>query len=309
MRRPARGGFTLIELAIVIGIILVLISLSVGAVMKALNIQQRRNTEQTILKTDKALQGQWKAVIDQAKTEQVNAIAAYLSNGDDRRARVIHILMCLRREFPINFQEATQTINFPNVGTFGPNQAYVRALSNASAASLARSPEDQSSACLYLTLKQTRGSITFDPDTGLAAGQELIDPFSDGIKEIADGFSSQSNAPFQPIIFNRWPAANGYGSPVLNLNGPQAFNPRSPADTEDPEGLLVNQTTWMGNLTVLQQQQLLTAFQTYVTYPLGGQGLQYRLTPVIMSKGTDGVHNTADDLYNFQLGALGGTNN
>ncbi len=213
-RPSARGGFTLIELVVVVGIILVLVSLSIGAVMRVVNIQQRRNTEATILKVDHAFQVQWKAVIDLAKTEQVNPIATALAGGDDRRARVIHILMCLRREFPISFQEATQTISMPNVGTFPPNQAYVLALQNYTLANNwgGRGVLDQSSACLYLALKQHRSGVGFDPDTGLTAGQEVVDPANDGVKEIIDGFPSQTNAPFQPIVFNRWPAANGYGS-------------------------------------------------------------------------------------------------
>ncbi|HKI32111.1 MAG TPA: prepilin-type N-terminal cleavage/methylation domain-containing protein, partial [Gemmataceae bacterium] len=237
-RTSARCGFTLIELLIVVTIILVLVSLSVAGVMKVLNLQQRRNTEQTVSKLDKGLAQQWKAVIDTAKTEQVNPIAQGLAGNDalgNNRARVIHILMCLRREFPTNFTEATQTLNWPGVGSFAPNPAYVRALSGASAASLGRPPEDQSSACLYLALKQRRRGIDFDPDTGLSSG-ELYDRFNDGLKEISDGWQRTSN-PSIPIIFNRWPAS-GYGAGVGNPPTPaigtlQPFNAANPPDKED----------------------------------------------------------------------------
>src|SRR5205823_13346932 len=102
----ARRGFTLVELIVVLAIMLILVSLSVSAVMKMIAYQQNRNTEQSIVKLDQAFQKQWRAVIDTAKTEQPNPIAQFFSNGDDRRARVLHVLMSLRREFPTTFAEA-----------------------------------------------------------------------------------------------------------------------------------------------------------------------------------------------------------
>ena len=328
IRPPARGGFTLIELVVVLGIILLLVSLSVGAVMKLVVFQQRRNTEQVILKVDKALQQQWKEVVTQAKTEVPNPIAVYLANGDSRRAQVIHILMCLRREFPNSFQEATQTISLNNVGNFGPNAAYVRALQNYNAGNNwgGRTPEDQSSACLYLTLKQRRGGVTFDPDISLAAGQELVDPVSDGVKEIIDNFSSRNNAAFQPIIFNRWPCNVGagvavYGSGVgVNSSSPafgviQPFTPSTPADPQDPEALLANAgwLTWLQTTTFNPGNiPNVNVFNTCVGYPslgvnLPGINQQYKMTPVIISLGAngkyDGSNPGADDIINFQLGA------
>jgi prepilin-type N-terminal cleavage/methylation domain-containing protein len=358
---PTRGGFTLVEMMVVLTIILILVGLAVGGIMKALNLQQRRNTESEVSKLDQAFMRHWKAVLDQSRTEQPNPIALRLAGADPsypnnplgdalapNRAKVIHTLMCLRREFPVSFKEATTPIvwgptpalpplQFPpgQFQGFDVNRAYFNALTNVnvSAASQGRPPEDQSSACLYLILKQRRAGVEFDPDTSLSA-QEVVDLYNDGIKEIYDGWQRVPNTsqplvqippPGQapaasgnysyPIIFNRWAANSGgnrpfyYGEAELNTGGAQPFNPSSPADQEDPEALL-SSPVWQAWLQQLPQQQqgFLGVFQQ-IGYPAAPQQnnrqYQYKLTPVIMSLGSNGKYDQgapgADDIINFQL--------
>jgi hypothetical protein len=288
----------------VFAILAVLASLGTSAMMKMLDMQKRNNTRQVVTRCDSGLQQQWKAVIDAARTEQVNPIAVALSGPDGmapNRARVIHVLMCLRREFPVNFTEATQAVSYNNY-TFNPNQAYVRALANASPASLLRSAEDQSSACLYLALKQRRGGSDFDPDTALSTS-ELRDPFNDGVKEIYDAWQ-------RPVIFNRWPYAGGSGISLYGVgagNPPLGalvtpFNPTAPADKEDPEGLLTSAgpTGWQ---TWIQNNNLSPIWLGRVGYPLAGANSQYRMTPVILSVGSNGKYDAGadDDIINYLL--------
>src|SRR5215472_5628424 len=126
-RIRGRRGFTLVEILVVLTIILVLVSLGVSAYMKIANYQQRRNTETLVQKVDVNFQKQWRAVLDTAKTDSVSDIAVYLANNDARRARVIHVLLCLRREFPTNFAEATQPVTVNGL-TFSPNPSYAKLL-------------------------------------------------------------------------------------------------------------------------------------------------------------------------------------
>jgi type II secretory pathway pseudopilin PulG len=301
-RSQVRRSFTLIELLVVIGIILALVSLSAVAILKTQNYQQRRNTESAVSKLDQGLQRQWKRVIDTAKSETPNAIASTLANGDPRRAQVIHVLMCLKREFPTSFAEAKSP-----VPGFSPNQTYVRLLSNASAASLARSSEDQASACLYMALKLSRRGGDFDPDTSLSA-QEIVDPFNDGIKEINDAWGN-------PISFMRWPVGitwSTWFTPPIQYGTQQNFSLSNPPDKEDPEGLL--NAGWWGQLSAANLALAGNIFsvspQAYpwalsppgALYPVStAANTQYQLTPMIYSKGADGTLWTNDDIYNFLL--------
>src|SRR5262249_43565920 len=105
--RPRRG-FTLIELLVVIAIIAVLLTLTVGGVAAALAAQQERATAVTIQKVDGEIDKRMKAVISQANTEQISPQAYALAGTDSvavQRARVIHVLLRIRQEFPMNYGE------------------------------------------------------------------------------------------------------------------------------------------------------------------------------------------------------------
>src|SRR5262245_16835251 len=138
---PARGGFTLVELMVVVAIIAILLSLGAAAFLKARDAQLRRNSEQVVITTSDGLYRQWRSALDTARAEQPNDYELWLANGEDRRARVIHVLAALRREFPTTFDEArldpTYAKQLPAAGNGG------------------RSSEDEASACLYLALKKT----------------------------------------------------------------------------------------------------------------------------------------------------------
>jgi prepilin-type N-terminal cleavage/methylation domain-containing protein len=289
-RKPARRAFTLVELLVVIGIILLLVSLSVVAVTKALGYQQRRNTETAIAKLNQALQKQWLRVIDTAKNETPNANAVSLSNGDPRRAKVIHILMTLKREFPTTYSEATSS-------PFGmtPNQAYVRGLPSVVSGYGA---EQQSSACLYLILKQARRGGDFDPDTSLSSQEVVTD--SNGVKMINDGMGN-------PISLIRWPS--GALTPSSTVGTLQPFASGNPPDKEDPEDLLdFSWWTWAqaqpAPIPSLASSLCSVTTQTY-PYPLypvsPTAGKQFQLMPVIISRGGDGVLGTSDDILSFQV--------
>src|SRR5262245_22356018 len=100
-----RAGFTLVELLVVIAIIGILVALTAGAVVRFIGVQARDNTEVAMRKIQPLLQNQWKAVIDQAKTEPISQNAMVMAGGDERLARIIHIKLRLRQEFPANYNE------------------------------------------------------------------------------------------------------------------------------------------------------------------------------------------------------------
>jgi hypothetical protein len=93
----------------------------------------------------------------------------------------------------------------------------------------------------------------------------------------------------------------------------QTFSVSNPPDKEDPEGLLSqNWWTWvMAQPAPIPAQavQLFSVTAQTFPYPLypvdppgaATAGMQYRLTPVILSKGSDGKLGTSDDIFNFDL--------
>ena len=99
--RNRRAAFTLIELLIVMGIIAVLASISIGAVFSLRESQIKNATETTVQKLASALDQQMKAAMDQIFEETPSPEAVKLSAGGDlRRTRAIYIKMRLRQEFP-----------------------------------------------------------------------------------------------------------------------------------------------------------------------------------------------------------------
>jgi prepilin-type N-terminal cleavage/methylation domain-containing protein len=292
--RAQRRGFTLTEVLVVLAIIAVLVSLSVGAVMQTRKVQETGNTKTLITKVDQAFQKRWLATVETARNEPPCAVARNIAGFntaiyDDRRARVIHIKMRLIQDFPVSFKEATSPVGAASaLGGLDANPSYIRAFASATAG--ARTWQDESSACLYQALKRQVRGTEFDPDTALSS-QELVDPVGDGIKEIVDAWKViGSNRP-QPLLFSRFPGFAPSQTAVLVSLGLLPLG-----DPVDPEKTLCNQTwvSWIN--TSPQNPALFTQMFGYTpsTTPPN-------LTPVISSSGYDGKNFTADDIYNFVL--------
>jgi prepilin-type N-terminal cleavage/methylation domain-containing protein len=282
----ARRGFTLVEIIVVLAIIVVLMSLGVGAIMQTRKVQETNNTKTEITKVFQATQKRMQSTVETARNEPPCLIAQQLAGintavYDDRRARVIHIKMRLIQDFPVSFKEATSAVGAPSaLGGVDPNPTYVRAFANAVPGT--RTWQDESAACLYMALKrQTRGT-EFDPDSALAP-QELFDPVGDGIKEIVDAWR-------QPLVYSRSPGYAPSQSAVL-----AALVPAS-GDPVDPDKTLSNAlwVTWIST-----NPQYLAVFTQLFGY--APSTTPPNLTPVISSTGYDAKTFTADDIYSFVL--------
>jgi prepilin-type N-terminal cleavage/methylation domain-containing protein len=287
-RRPARDGFTLVEILVVIAIIAVLMSLVLSGIMKVRVVQQNNNTKEEVIKLEDARAKHERRVIDAAKNESLLPLDTALANNDNQLARVIHIKLRLQQEFPQNFAEVLT----PGPLAYPAKPSYVKALQGINPA--AHSAYEQSSILLYLSLKESRRGSEFDPDSSLAAQE--IHTTSDGLKSIVDAYG-------RPIVFIRWPALPTLDPTTTpNLITTLTTTVKTPpVDAEDPEGLMT--AAWFATTNGQQFAQNCHGPSVVV---INGNSAVYPLRPVIASTGKNGKLGDSDDFYGFNQ-VLGGS--
>jgi prepilin-type N-terminal cleavage/methylation domain-containing protein len=155
----ARAGFTLLEMLVAIGIIVIVAALSLGVIAAVMASQKSKAAEQTLDKVASLLEHQWKAVIDQSRSEfrqgKVHPSLMTAAGGNTDKAQTLWTQLRLQQEFPVNFQEATSSSTDPSGSvSLPPKQEYVVALSGVSAQG--NPPTWQSSVCLCLALAESR---------------------------------------------------------------------------------------------------------------------------------------------------------
>src|SRR5262245_2435066 len=120
-RTPStRGGFTFVELLVVITILATLMGLIVAGIFTTVESQRQSNTEVAMRTAMQTLDKHWKFVVDQASKESPSAAAKVLAGGtppfgDDanlQRAQAIWIKLRLMEAFPVCYAE----INDPSAG-------------------------------------------------------------------------------------------------------------------------------------------------------------------------------------------------
>jgi prepilin-type N-terminal cleavage/methylation domain-containing protein len=267
-RGQRRRGFSLLELLIVITILALLATLGFSASMKLMLAQQRKNTQDTVLKVGEGIRQQWEAAFaaanDVADTQIPSGIVS-MGGGDMRKARVLYRKYYLRREFPTSLSEATS----PKF--LAPKPGYAGAASSLQGV---LTPDEEAGVCLYLILMQTRRGNRFDVDTALSS-RDLSDKTQSGVSLSTYNVKMVVDDWGYPLRLYRWP----WQSVDLNPNGAQAL-----ADREDPEGAL----SGTGG-----------SFSSDC-HPVPGGGKAYKMMPVIVSAG----ENSQQDGYPGLLAVL-----
>jgi Tfp pilus assembly protein PilE len=258
-----RRGFTILELLLVCAIIMILMGLTLGAVMRYKDVQQKLNSQLTLQKVDSMLHEHWSAVVTAARDEQIPQTIINMAGGTgflaQKRARVIYIKFRLTQEFPVSYQEVTS----PQTG-LPVKVSYANAVQGAPTSAqgtMGHKFNIESAACLYLALQQSRNGTNTNVDTVLTSREvKTATSGSNSIKYIVDDWGS-------PIVLFRWP----YNNTDPDLNPPTNANQNN--DLQDPEGLLSG-GGWPGQ-----------ALFNKICHPTSPSK---RLDPTVASAGRDG---------------------
>jgi hypothetical protein len=304
-----------VELLVVIAIIGTLVALTAAAAVGVMGVQKQATTELTLQTLAGQLNQQWQAVVGKAKTEPISPQAQLLAQpagpNYDKRARVIHIKLSLRQQFPLSFAEVLTN----NPAALTRVKAYQEALLQQGVTGAGPAPQAvESSALLLLALQSGRGgsSLTQDALGSMVADGAYLNPQGTpiAVKHLVDAWGA-------PVVYFRWPT----GNPEVDASNPSRTGANSLyRDPEDPEGLLLD-ASW-NNQVAFNNNQGVKLF-TQLCHPVGEivgnvyRPRAYYTVPVVASAGKNkrlGLHpflmtpegtDAEDNLYSFRL-RLGG---
>ncbi len=203
---PARRGFTLVELLVVVALLALLAALSAGAYFRIQASEKNRAAEATLSKLNTLHDRRWKAVLDTASQDALQSkipdLVVQFAGGDKDRARAVWTYMRLKNEFPTTRAEAVTDVVIPGTAVVVlQHRKIFDQLPNSG------TPEEQSAACLYLALTATgnRGETvagdgleqqTADINlTGGGSARVFVDPWAQPIIYFRMGFAPELNLP------------------------------------------------------------------------------------------------------------------
>ncbi len=303
--RPA-GGFTMLELLVVMGIIIFLAGLLVMGVSSALGSAKERATKATIRKIDGLLTQRMDAFTRAIKVQDDSAnnsglpqyatTSRTISGNNLSRAKVLGRKVAFRDGFPQSLAEAGKT---PAAGD---------------------DPRTQSSEAMYIFLTEMEAFGSPPVDADQFTSSEVADTDGDGLMEFIDAWGN-------PIRFYRTPTRlirpapssdpddpqtldnNGnYAFPVTSNYaqgiGPSLFFANMPSDltkdADDQLGVIVKPRWRYGSGSQMSAQEFERRYHTPDTWSL----------PLILSAGPDGelgIFEASADTSDVNLPSINGS--
>lgn len=198
-RSQARAGFTLIEMMVVIGIIILLVALISAAVFMMFGSQQGANTATGLKLISNKANTQWRNVSDLANKDNSAQATTWMANWTTNNpnqlptaARAAYVQAMLAQAFPTTFSQALN----PNNGlpAYPAYQTYLAGLGVTGSSSGTQSIE--ASVCLLMILTKGPYNTGSDPDSFGGANMMTVTAGGISAQGFVDGFQT-------PLAANR----------------------------------------------------------------------------------------------------------
>jgi prepilin-type N-terminal cleavage/methylation domain-containing protein len=212
--RPAtaRSGFTLVEIVVVLGIIVVLVAITGVAIQKTTETQKVRTSKDQVYKLQKALDTEVERVVQQgdtdARRQQIPQQVVDYCESDQNRPKAVWTAMQLRRQFPDSFAEAlTPFTGIPGY-QLNPQATFLGVAGVGTAGGGAFTPEE-GAALLYLILatKSVSGGGAMAASADELGRQTTVTVGGKQFKAFADAWG-------RPVYFCRWFGSGYLGHPL-----------------------------------------------------------------------------------------------
>lgn len=219
--RRRRGGFTLVELLVVVLIITILATITLFALFNAGEAAKKGRTRAQIAKIHDLITPVWESYLTRRAPI---SIPANTNQSAAAQIRVDAIRELMRMELP---DRKSDVVDNPVIITSRPalSQAYLRKAQAITGGIANWTTTHQGAECLYMILSRMQDGESNGLEHVLAT--EIGDVDNDGMLEVLDGWG-------KPIAFVRWPA--GFTADVAGSALQKAPASADP-DPVDPTGV------------------------------------------------------------------------
>jgi prepilin-type N-terminal cleavage/methylation domain-containing protein len=286
LHQSRRPGFTLLEILVAIGVMLLLLTISVGAYFRYENSVRVGNTERLIKRLHEELTGGLRRITTTAQQQPVHPLASALVAGttpaEQRAVKVVQLKLTQKWKFPKTYAELVASAAGPPGPDDHDAKAMLSRLDELNLSHTAGNARAEEGGCLYLIFLAHSSVHNADGFTS----RELRDTDGDQVPEFVDAWG-------KPLRFYR--SAYTTPSPAMwAQRSKEGFATGRTHDPDDPDNLLRTKLSAGAIANFADPVNGLGYDPTNVSNHFFGPFL-------IVSDGPDGIPDTADDIDSYRL--------